>query len=206
MSFFKRLSRSRSNSQSYVDSYHSPHDSKTNSQSYDEAQRYAGDKFGQSGQYGSAPVSAGSEPPLDDRADLPSSRQSNQAPQLSDPLAKETSMYPRQSQPTEVHSNDAMYNSPPMSATAPRAAPMSNGYSSAPGGYDSHGSSKQDAPPDLLLQAFNQALRPHQDRVNNLESEVEDLRAYISQLEKERSDVHAWIDTRGLRPGESYSK
>ncbi|KAI7062243.1 hypothetical protein KC352_g43486, partial [Hortaea werneckii] len=35
--FFKRLSRSRSNSQSYVDNYaNSPHDSKYNSQSYDD--------------------------------------------------------------------------------------------------------------------------------------------------------------------------
>src|ERR1700761_1870247 len=116
--FFKRLSRSRSNSQSYVDTYHSPHDSKQ-SYSQDDAR------------YASAPVSAGSDTvPVDDRRELPSSRQSNTASQLaSDPLlAKETgaTMYPRQSAPTEVQMQRD-YNSPPMSAGAQRT----NGYSDA---------------------------------------------------------------------------
>ncbi|KAK3697953.1 hypothetical protein LTR37_017177 [Vermiconidia calcicola] len=188
--FFKRLSRSRSNSQSYVDSY-SPHDSKANSQSYpDDGQRY---------------VSGGSDA-VDDRRDLPSSRQSDNQPFASDPLlAKETggSMYPRQNAPTEVQSG--MYNSPPMSAAAPRAT---NGYGSSgnmSGGYDRGVSSSQKgdsnaAPENLLMQAFNQALRPHMDKVDSLEREIADLQAYVDQLEQQRSDVHAWIDKRGLRP------
>ena len=192
--FFKRLSRSRSNSQSYVDSYHSPHDSKTNSATYDDA-RYA--PVGTTDKYGSAPVSAGSDAAIDDRRDLPSSRHSNTAPQLSDPLSKETgasTMYPRQSQPTEV-SRDGVYNSPPVNG---------NGYSGG-GGYDKiPSSSKADtAPPDLLMQAFNQALRPHMDKVDAMESEIADLRAYVDQLEAQRNDVYAWIDKRGLRPGET---
>jgi septal ring factor EnvC (AmiA/AmiB activator) len=64
---------------------------------------------------------------------------------------------------------------------------------------------QQQAAPDLLLQAFNQALRPHMDKVDALESEIADLRAYIDQLEAQRSDVHAWIDKRGLRPGKSLT-
>ncbi|KAK3719313.1 hypothetical protein LTR37_004532 [Vermiconidia calcicola] len=188
--FFKRLSRSRSNSQSYVDNY-SPHDSKANSQSYpDDGQRY---------------VSGGSDA-VDDRRDLPSSRQSDNQPFASDPLlAKETggSMYPRQNAPTEVQSG--MYNSPPMSAGGPR---VTNGYGSSgnmSGGYDRGVSSLQKgdsnaAPENLLMQAFNQALRPHMDKVDSLEREIADLQAYVDQLEQQRSDVHAWIDKRGLRP------
>ena len=80
---------------------------------------------------------------------------------------------------------------------------MSNGYSSGVPAYDDQSPSKHGAgaPPDLLLQAFNQALRPHMDRVDGLEAEIADLRAYIDQLEQQRGDVHAWIDKRGLRPG-----
>lgn len=183
--FFKRLSRSRSNSQSYVDPYNSPaHDSK-----FDDAR------------YQSAPVSAASDQlPIDDRRDLPSSRQSDTA--FNDgALEKETStgnMYARQAQPTEV------YGSPPMSATA-NAPPMTNGYSSQRGAYQDdlppQKTSQQIAAPDLLMQAFNQALRPHMDKVDTLEAEIQDLRAYIEQLEQQRGDVHAWIDKRGLRPG-----
>lgn len=55
--------------------------------------------------------------------------------------------------------------------------------------------------PDLLLAAFNQALKPYNDKVDTLEAEIADLRAYIDQLEAQRNDVHAWIDKRGLRPG-----
>lgn len=198
--FFKRLSRSRSNSQSYVDNY-SPHDSKANSQDYG----YAGDKYSSS-----APVSASAEQqqfPIDDRRDLPSSRHSNTAPQLSDPLAKETGgvsapMYPRQSQPTEVQRNDGMYNSPPP-LTSARGLSNGNGYGNE-GGYDSMPQQKSTAaPPDLLMQAFNQALRPHMDKVDSMESEIKDLRAYIDQLEQQQSEVHAWIDKRGLRPGKT---
>jgi hypothetical protein len=179
--FFKRLSRSRSNSQSYVDNYAGPNDS--SKQSYDA--------------YASAPVSA-TDDHIDDRRDLPSSRQSNTAPQFGEEaLEKETSgMYPRQSQPTEVP-----YASPPMSA----GAPVTNGYGSRGAFQDDLPPSKpSQAPPDLLMQAFNQALRPHMDKVDQLESEIADLRAYIDQLEQQRSDVHAWIDKRGLRPGEYF--
>lgn len=181
--FFKRLSRSRSNSQSYVDNYQSPHDSKTNSASYDD--KYANEKYS-----------------LDDEQRPASSRQTNQAPRLNDPLHKETDMYARQSQPTEV--GNGQYGSPPVSAGGPRSGGgMQNGYSN----YDSGApppSAKAEPTPDLLLQAFNQALRPYTDKVENLESEIADLRAYIDQLENQRSDVHAWIDKRGLRPGKLH--
>lgn len=179
--FFKRLSRSRSNSQSYVDSY----DSANRDYSYEKSS--------------SAPVSAGAEQTtFDDRRDLPSSRQSNTAPVIGDPLTKETSatMYPRQSQPQEVPSRDGIY-------TTRSNGAMSNGNGYA-GGYNELPPQKMDAvhhaAPDLLTQAFNQALRPHLDKADTLEAEINDLRAYIDQLEAQRSEVHAWIDKRGLRP------
>ena len=183
--FFKRLNRSRSNSQSYVDEYRSPQDSKTASGSYDD--------------YEKIPYNAGADQlPVDDRRDLPSSRQSNTAPSLGDPLLrKETggassTMYPRQSQPTEVSPpGDGIYN-------ARSAGAMSNGYENAiPSGKMD---TSHHAAPDLLTQAFNQALRPHLDKVDTMEAEINDLRAYIDQLEAQRGEVHAWIDKRGLRP------
>lgn len=180
MVFFKRLSRSRSNSQSYVDNYDSRHDSKTNSQTYDD--KYATD--------------------YDDPQGVPVSAHSNKAPQLGDPLPKETAdasaaqnMYARRDRPVEVghqYPNNSTYQSPPVSAGA---RGMSNGYEVSPQ------SAKHEAAPNLLLEAFNQAIRPYNEKVENLESEIADLRAYIEALERQRNDVHAWIDKRGLRPG-----
>jgi outer membrane murein-binding lipoprotein Lpp len=181
--FFKRLSRSRSNSQSYVDNYHSPHDSKANSANYDDAAKFANEKYAIAGDVDVRPGS---------------SRQSNQAPQLADPLGKDTStaMYPRQSQPTEVA--NGQYVTPPVSAGGPRGGHM-NGYSSFDSGAPP-ASHKTQEPPNLLLEAFNQALRPYTEKVDVLESEIQDLRAYIDSLEKQREEVFAWIDKRGLRP------
>ncbi|KAK4960136.1 hypothetical protein LTR10_003027 [Elasticomyces elasticus] len=186
--FFKRLSRSRSNSQSYIDNQYtqpSPRDSKANSASYDD-DKFANDRYAVAG-----------EP---DSQRPGSSRQSNQAAQFDN---KETGMYARQSQPTEV--SGGQYASPPVSAGGARGHGMANG---GYGSYDSGDirgapaakSESREPAPDLLLQAFNQALRPYTDKVENLESEIADLRAYIDQLESQRGDVHAWIDKRGLRP------
>lgn len=57
------------------------------------------------------------------------------------------------------------------------------------------------AAPDLLTQAFNAALQPFTEKIAGLEEQVADLQAFVDQLEKERLDVFAWIDKRGLRPG-----
>lgn len=178
--FFKRLSRSRSNSQSYVDSgYNDPssrHDSKANSASYDDARAYVQDKY----------------PP-------------SQQPQQFDGEERgdgvDPAMYPRQGQPTEVMGGSGgAYASPPMSAGGPRSnnpGQMTNGF-----GGGSREPMKHENAPDLLTQAFNAALRPYHDKVDTLEAEVADLRAYVDRLEQQQSEVHAWIDKRGLRPGE----
>ena len=171
--FFKRLSRSRSNSQSYVDESYR-HDSKANS-AYDE--KYA--------------------PQDRDHPDHPDSLPpSSRSLDNERPLSKDASMYnSRQPAP-----QDAAYASPPMTSSGPHRG-QPNGYGH--GGYDGAPppSAKAEPLPDLLTQAFNTALRPYNDKVDNLESEIADLRAYIDQLEAQRNDIHAWIDKRGLRPG-----
>jgi hypothetical protein len=55
--------------------------------------------------------------------------------------------------------------------------------------------------PDALTRAFNDALRPHMDKLEDLQAQVEDLQAYVDQLEAQRSEIFQWIDKRGLRPG-----
>ncbi|KXS96688.1 hypothetical protein AC578_9421 [Pseudocercospora eumusae] len=202
MVFFKRLSRSRSrsNSQSYVDSYDSRHDSKTNSAAYDE--KYAH----------SAPPIDRSPIDYEDQG-LPIARNASVtggAPQLNDPLAKEnagggagadSNMYARRDRPVEVSqyggaSNN--YQSPPVSAGLRGNNTMSNAYGS--GAYDASPSHKHEPAPNLLVEAFNQAVRPYTEKIEGLESEIADLKAYIDSLERQRTEVHAWIDKRGLRP------
>jgi hypothetical protein len=62
-------------------------------------------------------------------------------------------------------------------------------------------SAKSEAGPDLLIRAFNEALRPHQEKVDQLEAQLADLQAYVDSLEQQRAEVYSWIDKRGLRPG-----
>jgi hypothetical protein len=178
MAFFKRLSRSRSNSQSYVDSYDSRHDSKTNSASYDDNHHLAEPAAG---------------------------RQSTSlAPSQSRDLTQKASggnMYARPAQ-QQADLNHGGYTQSRDSMTNAYNTSASQGYDGATGTMRS---SKHEPAPDLLLQAFNQALRPYNDKVENLENEIHDLKAYIDQLEAQQRDVHAWIDKRGLRPGKTDS-
>ena len=59
--------------------------------------------------------------------------------------------------------------------------------------------------PDPLTKAFNEALRPYQDQIEDLKAEVEEKNYQIEKLEDERADMHAWIDKRGLRAGKTES-
>ena len=56
--------------------------------------------------------------------------------------------------------------------------------------------------PDPLTKAFNEALRPYQDQIEDLRAELEEKTYQLERLEDERADMHAWIDKRGLRAGE----
>ncbi|KJY01015.1 hypothetical protein TI39_contig305g00035 [Zymoseptoria brevis] len=200
MVFFKRLSRSRSrsNSNSYVDQYDpARHDSKTNSASYDD--KYAS----------SAPVGS----PTDDELNrgLPIRSLSETRGGADHGLPKEPDMYSRRERPVEV--GQQQFGAIPNTSNgnlnggqyAPGRAPgSSGGLAGLSSGYPSGGNTfdhgKAEPAPDLLLQAFNQAIRPYSDKIDNLEGEIADLKAYIDALERQRTEVHAWIDKRGLRP------
>jgi hypothetical protein len=152
--FFKRLSRSRSNSQSYIDTNYSSHD---NNDEYD-----------------SRPDSARGPPTK--------SASLNDGPMFAQ-------------QPQSIDN----FNAPPMSRSGPQ---MSNGFGPAKPSSVS-APVQSEAMPDLLTRAFNEAVRPYTNRVEELENEVADLKAWVEQLEAQRREVHAWIDKRGLRPGMS---
>lgn len=116
------------------------------------------------------------------------------------PIEKETQMYPRQNGPQETFvpqrqmttGHNAM---PPMDPShGGMGMPMSGGMHMKP---DPIGA------PDLLTRAFNEAVRPYTDKIDQLESQVAELNAWIETLEQQRAEVHSWIDKRGLRPGKT---
>lgn len=55
--------------------------------------------------------------------------------------------------------------------------------------------------PDPLTKAFNDAIRPYLEQIDDLKNKLEDTTYQLHQLEDERADMHAWIDKRGLRAG-----
>lgn len=102
-------------------------------------------------------------------------------------------MYPRPQQPQENY-----------------AAPASTGHGAMPirtQAIPPTGNMSANAPvqlPDLLTQAFHQTVRPYQEKIEQLESQLADMQAWVDQLEQQRAEVHSWIDKRGLRPGMSH--
>lgn len=62
-------------------------------------------------------------------------------------------------------------------------------------------SSSMEPTPDPLTKAFNDAIRPYQDQIEDLKNQLEDSHDALQRLEDERADMHAWIDKRGLRAG-----
>jgi len=91
------------------------------------------------------------------------------------------------------------YSNPPVSGGSQRQ--QNTGYGSRMSQDPSAAKYSAEAAPDLLTRAFNEALRPYTNRMEDLEGEVNELRQYIEELEAQRKEVHAWIDKRGLRPG-----
>jgi hypothetical protein len=55
--------------------------------------------------------------------------------------------------------------------------------------------------PDLLARAFNEAVRPYSEKIEQLETQLADLQTWVEQLEQQRNEMYSWIDKRGLRPG-----
>lgn len=105
---------------------------------------------------------------------------------------EEKEMYPRQSAPQETYSrgmqNGGHNAMPAMGNPTP---PLTAGMTGV----------KPEPMPDLLAQAFNQAVRPYTEKIEQLESQLAEMQAWVEQLEHQRAEVHSWIDKRGLRPG-----
>jgi hypothetical protein len=102
----------------------------------------------------------------------------------------EKDMYSRQSAPQDGYAT-GLQNGAPGHNSMPTMTNPTPPLSSA----------KTEPMPDLLAQAFNQAVRPYTEKIEQLESQLADMQAWVEQLEQQRAEVHSWIDKRGLRPG-----
>jgi len=175
--FFKRLSRSRSNSQGYVDQYN-PHDSKTNSANYD-------DKYSPVDNYDRRPASSGQQP--------------NTGAHISSGRDMYASGGQNDYNTPPLSSHGSHHNRAPMGNGYGGGSGAAGRTSMS--GEPNPAAFKAEAAPDLLTRAFNEALRPYTSRLEDMEGEISDLRVYVEDLEAQRKEVYAWIDKRGLRPG-----
>jgi hypothetical protein len=176
--FFKRLSR-RNTSDSYIDQDYepSPRDEK-----FDNRPTSSRQGPPPTGNHNSFPAD---EPPPH-LADLPANSPTAQ----SFPVSKPSN--PR-------HSDSDMY-------TRPRAGPQDAGFRNGGPPPPVNGlpqDVKSDpAPPDLLTQAFNAAIRPYSEKIEQMEAQMAELQNWADSLQQQRAELWEWIDKRGLRPGE----
>ena len=132
----------------------------------------------------------------DQRPDSSRKSQQQQRPPTITSPTEEKEMYPRPQAPQDAY---------------PRGLP--NGHNAAPVPNMAQSnpqltSAKIEPMPDMLAQAFNQAIRPYSERIDELESQLAETQnqlaqtqSWVEQLEQQRAEVHSWIDKRGLRPG-----
>ncbi|KAF2019348.1 hypothetical protein BU24DRAFT_118014 [Aaosphaeria arxii CBS 175.79] len=137
-----------------------------------------------------APVRSQSYDEYEKRPDS-SSRANTQQP-VTSPTEEKTDMYPRQQAPQEAFNRGPVQNGghnsmPSMGANVPAPLNTNSGMKAEP-------------MPDLLAQAFNQAIRPYTEKIEHLESQLAEMQNWVEQLEQQRAEVHSWIDKRGLRP------
>ena len=71
----------------------------------------------------------------------------------------------------------------------------------SPSGAGATAKHSNQSAPDLLQHAFNEALRPHQEKVEMLEQQLADMQEWVREQEQQRVEIYSWIDKRGLRPG-----
>jgi len=195
MSFFKRLSRgSRSNSYSYADDgYDSPKSDRFDNNNNNRDARYEGARPDSSGR--------------------PNESQHNRQQDLSSPTGapggESRDMYASRSAPKDGY-QDAHYSSPQGGSSGGGGYANGMSHSAMPTGMNSNtvggggrgnNAVKSEPMPDLLQQAFQQAVLPYQSKIEEMEGQMQDMQAWVEQLEQERREMHAWIDKRGLRPG-----
>ena len=91
---------------------------------------------------------------------------------------------------------DSGYADGPASPMLAKEAAFSGGMSGGGQGGATMGA------PDLLTRAFNEAIRPYTEKIELLEGELQDMQDFMRSQEQQRAEIFAWIDKRGLRPGE----
>lgn len=64
-------------------------------------------------------------------------------------------------------------------------------------------STRVEPTPDPLTRAFNEAIKPYVDQIEQLDNQLADLHLRIQQMEDERTEIFSWIDKRGYRPGKT---
>ncbi|KAF2795885.1 hypothetical protein K505DRAFT_238954 [Melanomma pulvis-pyrius CBS 109.77] len=116
------------------------------------------------------------------------SQQQQQPPQVTSPI-DDKEMYPRPQAPQDAYPR-GMANGGHNSAAVPNMGQSTPQLSSG----------KIEPMPDMLAQAFNQAVRPYAEKIEQLENQLAEAQAWVEQLEQQRAEVHSWIDKRGLRP------
>ena len=97
------------------------------------------------------------------------------------------------------------YNRPPTAGEpqyshGPSVANATAASTHPPLAETSRGRSMEPAP-DPLTRAFNDAILPYQEQIQDLQAQLEETNYRLQTLEDERADMHAWIDKRGLRAG-----
>jgi hypothetical protein len=125
----------------------------------------------------------------DQRPDSSRKSQQQQPPPTVASPTDDKDMYPRSQAPQDAYSRG-----------------LSNGHNAAAVPHMAQSnpqlqSGKIEPMPDMLAQAFNQAVRPYSERIEQLESQLAEAQGWVEQLEQQRAEVHSWIDKRGLRPG-----
>lgn len=112
-------------------------------------------------------------------------------------------MFQRSQAPSDPYSKAQQFNGNSMNGNG-----NANGRGSMPLDGPASPHSKQSAvpPPDLLTQAFNQAVIPYTEKIADLEAQVAEMQQWVEKLEAQQSEVHSWIDKRGLRPGTSFNQ
>lgn len=81
----------------------------------------------------------------------------------------------------------------------PQRPPGSSDATMMHGGVGS--STRIEPTPDPLARAFNDAIKPYLDQIEQLDRQMAEMHLRIQQLEDERTEIHSWIDKRGFRPG-----
>lgn len=194
--FFKRLSRSRGNSYSQDDESYERVPSVQQQGQQQQQQQQQGEagppsSYRRQGQYQDTPPSSSH-----DSTKMYNARTSHESPSAPYSSAPSGQQQPQQHQQVRTSGG----------GMGTMNSGRDSGYVDATSGNSpSKGVADYHSAPDLLTRAFNEAVRPFTDRIDQLEQQIADMQVFVEQLEQQRMDIFSWIDKRGLRPGKCSS-